>query len=113
MELSHRIWGGPDGLSQEQERRNKIKEAAKQKQFTKKITGLFLKFLLCIKSSISYLELRQQIESSNSTMARTYAPHQHVYPAAGEKGGEEYDAESDTWTKTCHECGHIIKFEKM
>lgn len=46
MELSYKIWGGPDGLSQEHERRNKMKEAAKQKQFTKKITGLFLQFVL-------------------------------------------------------------------
>lgn len=96
MELSYKIWGGPDGLSQEHERRNKMKEAAKQKQCTKKIT-----------------ELRQQIESSSPTQSRSYAPHQHVFPAAGEKGGEEYDAESDTWTKTCCKCGHTIKFEKM
>lgn len=46
-------------------------------------------------------------------MAKSYAPHQHIFPAVGEKGGEEYDAESDTWTKTCRECGHTIKFEKM
>ena len=40
MELSYKIWGGQDGLSLEHERRNKIREAGKQKRFTKKITGL-------------------------------------------------------------------------
>lgn len=46
MELSYKIWGGPDGLSLEHDRRNKIKEAGRQKQFTKKITGLSIKTII-------------------------------------------------------------------
>ena len=116
MELSYKIWGGPDGLSREHERRNKIKETAKQKHFTKKITGLLIIniVLFAVQGPLFFLiELRQQIESSSSNVTKSYGPHQHVFPSAGEKGGEEYDAESDTWTKTCYECGHTIKFEKM
>ena len=114
MGLSYKIWGGLDGLSQEHERRNKIKEAGKQKQFTKKITGLSIKTIITISIlPFCYVELRQQIESSSPNLTKSYAPHQHKFPAAGEKGGEEYDADTDTWSKTCCECGHTIKFEKM
>ncbi|XP_065891117.1 DNA repair protein complementing XP-A cells homolog isoform X2 [Dysidea avara] len=95
-ELAHKLWGGADGLSLERQRRNKLRDAAKQKQFTKKIT-----------------ELRQQIEFSVSKPSKSYAPHVHKFPAPGEKGGEVYDADSDTWSKTCSECGHTITFEKM
>ena len=114
MELSYKVWGGPDGLNAEHERRNKIREAGKQKQFTKKITGLLSKTKSChVKFLSCYVALRQQIEFASPSLAKSYVPHQHVFPAAGEKGGEEYDAETDTWTKTCRECGHTIKFEKM
>ena len=46
MELSYKIWDGPDGLNAEHERRNKIKEAGKQKQFTKRITGLLMSYAM-------------------------------------------------------------------
>jgi len=38
-EVAYKLWGGADGLSLERQRRNKLRDAAKQKQFTKKITG--------------------------------------------------------------------------
>ena len=57
--------------------------------------------------------MRQQIEFSVSKPSKSYAPHMHKFPAPGEKGGEVYDPDSDTWSKTCSECGHTITFEKM
>jgi len=57
--------------------------------------------------------MRQQIEFSISKPSKSYAPHVHKFPAPGEKGGEVYDPDSDTWSKTCSECGHTITFEKM
>ena len=35
--------------------------------------------------------------------------HVHTYPV----GEETYDSESDTWTKTCADCGFQVTFEKM
>lgn len=51
-ELAHKLWGGADGLSLERQRRNKLRDASKQKQFTKKITGteksiMVYHFLIC------------------------------------------------------------------
>jgi len=111
-ELAHKVWGGVDGLSLERQRRNKLRDAAKQKQFTKKITGTkeyLSRMIMCL-----YLaEMRQQIEFSIPKPSKSYAPHVHKFPAPGEKGGEVYNPDSDTWSKTCSECGHTITFEKM
>lgn len=47
--MAHKLWGGADGLSLERQRRNKLRDAAKQKQFTKKITGCYNNlYIVCL-----------------------------------------------------------------
>ena len=58
-----------------------------------------------------FLELRRAVRTS--TWKRDSHRHVHEFPAEGEPGGEVYDEESDTWTKTCRTCGHSVTYEKM
>ena len=68
-------------------------------------------FVLLNNSTISNLELRHAVRTS--TWKRDSSQHVHDFPAEGEAGGEVYDEESDTWTKTCRTCGHGVTYEKM
>ena len=36
-----------------------------------------------------------------------------THAAKEEGGGEVYDEETDTWTKTCSDCGYQLMYEKM
>ena len=48
-----------------------------------------------------------------STWKKDTSRHEHEFPEAGEEGGEVYDEETDTWTKTCKTCGYKLTYEKM
>ena len=58
-------------------------------------------------SSLPCIELRRAVRSS--MLQTSSAPHEHTFPP----GKEVHDTESDTWTKTCTECGYQVTFEKM
>lgn len=64
---------------------------------------LFLNFM--------FTELRKAVRTS--TWRKKTSKHEHDYPKEGEEGGETYDEETDTWTKTCKTCGYQLTFEKM
>lgn len=56
-----------------------------------------------------FLELRSTVYSQSSASARrsSSSSHKHEYAT------EEYDPSTDTWTKSCSQCGHTVTFEKM
>ena len=54
-----------------------------------------------------FAELRRAVRSS--LVQSTSKHHEHVFPT----DSEVYDPTSDTWTKTCSECGYRLTFEKM
>lgn len=65
------------------------------------------KLILFVAVSLICAELRKAVyASTNSVLSRS---HQHSYLAENEK----YDPSTDTWSKTCSDCGHTITFEKM
>lgn len=56
-------------------------------------------------------ELRRAVRTS--TWKKDTSRHEHEFPEAGQEGGEVYDEETDTWTKTCKTCGYQLTYEKM
>lgn len=52
-------------------------------------------------------ELRRAVRSSMVQPSST--SHEHTFPP----DKEIYDPSSDTWTKTCVDCGYQVTFEKM
>ncbi|XP_031553476.1 DNA repair protein complementing XP-A cells homolog [Actinia tenebrosa] len=90
---AYEIWGDEEGLEEAKEERIEKREIQKQKKFDKKVK-----------------ELRKAVRTS--TWRKNISKHEHDYPKEGE-GGETYDEETDSWTKTCKTCGYQLTFEKM
>ncbi|KXJ28889.1 DNA repair protein complementing XP-A cells homolog [Exaiptasia diaphana] len=93
-ERAYEVWGDEDKLEQAKEDKLEKREIQKQKKFDKKVK-----------------ELRKAVRTS--TWRKDLSKHEHVFPKEGEEGGETYDEETDTWTKTCKDCGYQLNFEKM
>lgn len=97
----------------------------KLKKFDKKVKGNYstinkskMSIKLCkyisvlLYTSVCCLaELRKAVRTS--TWRKDLSKHEHTFPKEGEEGGETYNEETDTWTKTCKECGYQVSFEKM
>lgn len=58
-----------------------------------------------------HTELRKAVRTS--TWKKDTSRHEHEFGEAGDQGGEAYDKETDTWTKTCKTCGYQLTYEKM
>ena len=56
-----------------------------------------------------FAELRRAVRSSLVQSSSSSKHHEHVFPV----DTEVYDSDSDTWTKTCSQCGYRVTFEKM
>lgn len=61
-----------------------------------KISLLFFSFFLALRKSV----VKGRLPEDN---------HVHTFPS----GGEKYNSEDDSWTKTCADCGFQVTFEKM
>ncbi|CAH3014653.1 unnamed protein product [Porites evermanni] len=94
IQRSHEVWGGEAGLEEAKEDKAEKREVQKQRRFDKKVK-----------------ELRRAVRTS--TWKKDTSRHEHEFPEAGQEGGEVYDEETDTWTKTCKTCGYQLTYEKM
>jgi len=94
VQRSHEVWGGEEGLEEAREDKAEKREVQKQRRFDKKVK-----------------ELRRAVRTS--TWKKDTSRHEHEFPEAGEEGGEVYNEETDTWTKTCKTCGYQLTYEKM
>ncbi|XP_074615664.1 DNA repair protein complementing XP-A cells homolog [Acropora palmata] len=94
VQRSHDIWGGEEGLEEARAEKAEKREVQKQRKFNKKVK-----------------ELRRAVRTS--TWKKDTRGHVHDFPKEGEEGGEVYDEETDTWTKTCKTCGYQLSYEKM
>lgn len=94
VKRSLEIWGGEDKLQTELDKRAANKQVMKQKKFSKKLE-----------------ELRREVRTS--TWQKKLGNHVHEFPSEGEEGGETYNEETDSWSKTCRTCGYTVNYEKM
>lgn len=89
VERSLGVWGGEDGLEEARQGRAEKREEQKQKKFDKKVK-----------------ELRRAVRTS--TWKKDTNRHKHEFEEE-----EEYNEETDEWTKTCKTCGYQLTYEKM
>ena len=61
--------------------------------------------------TIVWPELRRAVRTS--TWQKKLGNHVHEFPTEGEEGGETYNEETDSWSKTCSTCGYTVNYEKM
>lgn len=115
VQRSHEIWGGDDELQSELDKRVANKQIMKQKKFTKKLEGFNIQTSMnvseCSMSWRCFSELRRAVRTS--TWQKKLGNHVHEFPSEGEEGGETYDEETDSWSKTCSTCGYTMNYEKM
>ncbi|RMX45385.1 hypothetical protein pdam_00000843 [Pocillopora damicornis] len=89
VERAFEVWGGEDGLEEARQGRAEKREVQKQRKFDKKVK-----------------ELRRAVRTS--TWKKDTSRHQHQFEEE-----EEYNEETDEWTKTCKTCGYQLTYEKM
>ncbi|XP_032218220.2 DNA repair protein complementing XP-A cells homolog [Nematostella vectensis] len=91
---AYEVWGSEEGLLQAKEEKSEKREEQKQRKFDKKVK-----------------ELRKAVRTS--TWRKDLSKHTHEFLSEGKEGGETYDKQLDTWTKTCKTCGYKLTYEKM
>ncbi|KAM3960878.1 DNA repair protein complementing XP-A cells homolog Xpac isoform 1-T1 [Aphomia sociella] len=84
------VWGSEALLRAERERRERARDVTRRRQARRRLR-----------------ELRLDVRSSAYGAGGARAAHEHRF------GPERYDAAADGYERTCDECGHVERYEKM